>query len=148
MLLDILETEISPELIPGQEGHQPRQKTESVVGPFELQDFNNFYITRYGYLPMKIAFLAYCCWRDKTLGFWPDVPEHKRNEYGIGQIKHWLNVYLYRFFKTSQFKRSCVPNGPKVGSGGSLSPRGDYRAPSDSEAAVWLENARLIPDGE
>ena len=148
VLLDILETEISPELIPGQEGHQPRQKTESVVGPFELQDFNNFYITRYGYLPMKIAFLAYCCWRDKTLGFWPDVPEHKRNEYGIGQIKHWLNVYLYRFFKTSQFKRSCVPNGPKVGSGGSLSPRGDYRAPSDSEAAVWLENARLIPDGE
>ncbi len=147
VLLDILETEISPELIPGQEGHQPRQKTESVVGPYELQDFNNFYITRFGYLPTKIAFLAYCCWRDKTLGFWPDVPEHKRNEYGIGQIKHWLNVYLYRFFKTSQFKRSCVPNGPKVGSGGSLSPRGDYRAPSDSEAVVWLENARLIPDG-
>jgi NAD+ synthase (glutamine-hydrolysing) len=148
VLLDILETEISPELIPGQEGHQPRQKTESVVGPFELQDFNNFHITRYGYLPTKVAFLAYCCWWDKTLGFWPDVPDHKRNEYGIGQIKHWLNVYLYRFFKTSQFKRSCVPNGPKVGSGGSLSPRGDYRAPSDSEAAVWLENARLIPDGE
>jgi NAD+ synthase (glutamine-hydrolysing) len=148
VLLDILDTEISPELIPGKEGRQPRQKTESVVGPFELQDFNNFYITRYGYLPTKVAFLAYCCWRDKALGFWSDVPEYKRNEYGIGTIKHWLNVYLYRFFKTSQFKRSCVPNGPKVGSGGSLSPRGDYRAPSDSEAAVWLENAGLIPDGE
>ncbi|MBA4396914.1 MAG: NAD(+) synthase, partial [Syntrophus sp. (in: bacteria)] len=146
VLLDILGTEISPELIPGQEGQQPRQKTESVVGPFELQDFNNFYITRYGYLPTKVAFLAYCCWRDKTLGFWPEIPTHKRNEYGIGEIKHWINIYLVRFFKTSQFKRSCVPNGPKVGSGGSLSPRGDYRAPSDSEAAVWLENARLIPD--
>jgi NAD+ synthase (glutamine-hydrolysing) len=148
VLLDILDTEISPELIPGQEGQQPRQKTESVVGPFELQDFNNFYTTRYGYLPTKIAFLAYCCWQDKALGFWPDVPEHKRNEYGIGEIKHWLNIYLVRFFKMSQFKRSCVPNGPKVGSGGSLSPRGDYRAPSDSEATVWLDNARLIPDGE
>ena len=148
VLLDILETEISPELIPGQDGHQPLQRTESVVGPYELQDFNNFYITRYGYLPVKIAFLAYCTWRDKTLGFWPQVPEHKRNEYAIGEIKRWLNVYLYRFFKTSQFKRSCVPNSPKVGSGGSLSPRGDYRAPSDSEAAVWLENAGLIPDEE
>jgi NAD+ synthase (glutamine-hydrolysing) len=146
VLTDILETDISPELIPGQEGMQPTQKTESVVGPFELQDFNNFYITRYGYLPVKIAFLAYCCWHDKALGFWPDVPVHKRNEYDIGRIKHWLSVYLERFFKMSQFKRSCVPNGPKVGSGGSLSPRGDYRAPSDSEAAVWLENARLIPE--
>lgn len=148
ILLDILETEISPELIPGQNGHQPVQRTESVVGPYELQDFNNFYITRYGYLPTKIAFLAYCTWRDKTLGFWPDVPEHKRNAYTIGEIKHWLNVYLYRFFKTSQFKRSCIPNSPKVGSGGSLSPRGDYRAPSDSEAAVWLDNAGRIPEGE
>jgi len=148
ILLDILETEISPELIPGQEGRQPLQKTESVVGPYELQDFNNFYTTRYGYLPTKIAFLAYCTWRDKTLGFWPDMPEHKRNEYSIGEIKHWLNIYLYRFFKTSQFKRSCIPNSPKVGSGGSLSPRGDYRAPSDSEAVVWLENASHIPDGE
>ena len=148
ILLDILDTEISPELIPGQEGHQPQQKTESVVGPYELQDFNIFYVTRFGYLPTKIAFLAYCSWRDKTLGFWPDMPEHKRNEYTIGEIKHWLNVYLYRFFKTSQFKRSCIPNGPKVGSGGSLSPRGDYRAPSDSEATVWLENASHIPDDD
>ena len=146
VLLDILETEISPELIPGQAGHQPQQKTESGVGPYELQDFNNFYTTRFGYLPTKIAFMAYCTWRDKTLGFWPDVPEHKRNQYTIGEIKHWLNVYLYRFFKTSQFKRSCIPNSPKVGSGGSLSPRGDYRAPSDSEPTVWLENAGGIPD--
>ena len=146
VLLDILETEISPELIPGEAGRQPQQRTESVVGPYELQDFNNFYITRFGYLPAKIAFMAYCTWRDRNLGFWPDVPEHKRNEYMIGEIKRWLKVYLYRFFKTSQFKRSCIPNGPKVGSGGSLSPRGDYRAPSDSEPTVWLENLAGIPD--
>jgi len=145
-LIDILETEISPELIPGTSNHEPAQKTESAIGPYELQDFNNFYITRLGYLPTKVAFMAYCTWRDKTRGFWPDVPEHRRNEYTIDEIKHWLMIYLYRFFKTSQFKRSCIPNGPKVGSGGSLSPRGDYRAPSDSEATVWIENANTIPE--
>lgn len=146
ILLDILETEISPELIPGDGGPQPSQKTEEIVGPYELQDFNIFYTTRFGYLPTKIAFMAYCAWRDRTRGDWPDVPESKRNAYTIGEIRHWLEVYLYRFFQISQFKRSCVPNGPKVGSGGSLSPRGDYRAPSDSEAAVWLEDARSIPE--
>ncbi|MCK9274534.1 MAG: NAD(+) synthase [Syntrophales bacterium] len=145
-LTDILETEISPELIPGKTESEPAQKTESVIGPYELQDFNNFYITRLGYLPSKVAFIAYCAWHDKTRGFWPDIPEHRRNEYRIDEIKYWLMEYLYRFFKTSQFKRSCIPNGPKVGSGGSLSPRGDYRAPSDSEATVWLENAKTIPD--
>jgi NAD+ synthase (glutamine-hydrolysing) len=111
-----------------------------------LQDFNNFYITRFGYLPTKVAFMAYCAWRDKAKGLWPDVPEEKRNQYTIGEIKQWLEVYLYRFFKLSQYKRSCMPNGPKVGSGGSLSPRGDYRAPSDSEATVWLDNAKNIPE--
>ncbi len=146
ILIDILATEISPELIPGLEGSQPAQKTESVIGPYELQDFHNFYITRFGYLPTKIAFMAYCTWRDGNRGLWPNIPESKRHEYTIGEIKHWLEVYLYRFFKTSQFKRSCIPNSPKVGSGGSLSPRGDYRAPSDSEATVWLDNAKLIPD--
>ncbi|MBN2515007.1 MAG: NAD(+) synthase [Deltaproteobacteria bacterium] len=148
ILLDILETEISPELIPGKDGEEPAQKTESTIGPYELQDFNNFYITRYGYLPTKVAFMAYSAWKTREKGHWPDIPEHRQNEYLIGDIKHWLLVYLYRFFKTSQFKRSCVPNGPKVGSGGSLSPRGDYRAPSDSEAAVWLENAKKIPESD
>jgi NAD+ synthase (glutamine-hydrolysing) len=148
VLIDILDTEISPELIPGTAGTQPAQKTEAVIGPYELQDFNNFYVTRFGYLPTKIAFMAYCTWRDAGRGSWPGIPEDKRRQYAIGEIKGWLEVYLYRFFKTSQFKRSCIPNGPKVGSGGSLSPRGDYRAPSDSEAAVWLENARLIPEEE
>jgi NAD+ synthase (glutamine-hydrolysing) len=146
ILLDILETEISPELIPGKGGKQPAQKTESEIGPYELQDFNNFYITRFGYFPTKIAFMEYCTWRNKNRGLWPDVPEHKKHEYTIGEIKHWLQVYLFQFFKISQFKRSCIPNGPKVGSGGSLSPRGDYRAPSDSEATVWLENAEKIPE--
>jgi len=148
VLRDILNTEISPELIPGAAGAQPAQKTEAVIGPYELQDFNNFYVTRFGYLPTKIAFLAYCTWRDVHRGSWPDIPEEKRHQYAIGEIKRWLEVYLYRFFKTSQFKRSCIPNGPKVGSGGSLSPRGDYRAPSDSEATVWLENLRLVPEEE
>jgi NAD+ synthase (glutamine-hydrolysing) len=146
ILIDILETEISPELIPGNTGTQPSQRTEAIVGPYELQDFNNFYTLRFGYLPTKIAFMAYCAWRDRTQGLWPDVPEAKRNAYTIGEIRHWLEVYLYRFFQISQFKRSCIPNGPKVGSGGSLSPRGDYRAPSDSESAVWLEDAKRIPE--
>jgi len=146
VLFDILETEISPELIPGPEGAQPAQKTEDIVGPYELQDFTNFYITRFGYLPTKIAFMAYCTWRDKNRGRWPNIPEDKRNQYTIGEIRRWMAVYLYRFFKLSQFKRSCVPNGPKVGSGGSLSPRGDYRAPSDSEATAWLEDLKEIPD--
>jgi len=90
--------------------------------------------------------MAYCAWRDRTRGDWPDVPESKRNAYTIGEIRRWIEIYLYRFFQISQFKRSCVPNGPKVGSGGSLSPRGDYRAPSDSQAAVWLEDAQNIPE--
>lgn len=145
-LIDILETEISPELVPGEENQQPAQKTELIIGPYELQDFNNFYTTRFGYLPTKIAFIAYCTWRNKKEGIWPDLPEEKKHEYTIGEIKHWLQIYLLRFFKLSQFKRSCIPNSPKVGSGGSLSPRGDYRAPSDSEATVWLKNAKQIPE--
>lgn len=148
VLIDILETEISPELIPGLKDGQPAQKSEATIGPYELQDFNTYYVTRYGYLPSKIAFLAYCAWHDKAKGRWPDVPEHRRNEYSIGDIKHWIEVFLHRFFKTSQYKRSCIPNSPKVGSGGSLSPRGDYRAPSDSEATIWLEEAKKIPDSD
>jgi len=146
ILLAVLATEISPELIPGHINQQPIQKTEETIGPYELQDFNNFYITRFGYLPTKVAFLAYCAWRDKTKGSWPDVPPNKQNSYSLKEIKQWLHVYIDRFFKTSQYKRSCVPNSPKVGSGGSLSPRGDWRAPSDSEATVWLANWKKIPD--
>jgi NAD+ synthase (glutamine-hydrolysing) len=145
VLRAILETEFSPELIPG-DGDLPSQRTEAVVGPYELQDFHLYYTTRLGYLPTKVAFLAYCCWRDRTRGRWPDIPEERRHQYTIGDIKHWLSVFLWRFFQLSQFKRSCIPNAPKVGSGGSLSPRGDYRAPSDSEATVWLEQLKRVPD--
>ena len=147
ILRSILETEFSPELIPGDpNGDQPGQRTEDVIGPYELQDFNLYYTARFGYLPSKIAFLAYCAWRDRTLGQWPDIPKDRRNQYAIGDIKRWLSVFAWRFFQVSQFKRSCIPNAPKVGSGGSLSPRGDYRAPSDSEATVWLEEIKQIPD--
>jgi NAD+ synthase (glutamine-hydrolysing) len=145
-LEDILATEISPELIPGTVGGQPGQRTEELIGPYELQDFNTFYVSRYGYRPSKIAFMAWHAWRDKALGRWPDVPEEKRNSYELSAIKHWLGVFIHRFFRISQYKRTCIPNGPKVGSGGSLSPRGDYRAPSDSEDAPWMADWEKIPD--
>lgn len=142
----ILDTEISPELIPGTVDGQPSQSTEASIGPYELQDFNTFYITRYGYLPSKVAFLAYCAWHDAYKGRWPDIPENKRHQYTIAEIKLWLGIFIHRFFKASQFKRSCIPNAPKVGSGGSLSPRGDYRAPSDSEETPWMLDLQNIPD--
>jgi len=149
VLLSIVDTDFSPELIPNRaDDAQPSQRTEDIVGPYELQDFTLYYTTRFGYLPSKIAFLAYCCWRDRHLGRWPDIPEKRRNQYGIAEIKRWLSVFAWRFFQVSQFKRSCIPNAPKVGSGGSLSPRGDYRAPSDSEATAWLEEIKNIPDRE
>lgn len=150
ILQSIIDTEISPELIPNgdiKSGH-PGQLTETKIGPYELQDFNLYYITRFGYRPSKIAFLCHHAWSDKNKGPWPELlPDSKRNEYSLPVIKKWLGVFLYRFFKISQFKRSALPNSPKVGSGGSLSPRGDWRAPSDSEATVWLEELnRNIPD--
>jgi len=149
-LESVVEAEISPEIVPHSEGGsaQPSQKTAETVGPYELQDFNLYYISRYGFRPSKVAFLSYAAWADKTRSQWPElVPDDKRIEYDLPAIKKWLEVFLYRFFKTSQFKRSAIPNGPKVGSGGSLSPRGDWRAPSDSEATVWIEelNAK-VPD--
>jgi NAD+ synthase (glutamine-hydrolysing) len=147
VLRSILETTVSPELVPDPApGEQPSQRTEDIIGPYELHDFTLYYTTRFGYLPSKIAFLAYCSWRDRSQGHWPDIPEEKRRQYGMADIKRWLSVFALRFFQLSQFKRSCVPNAPKVGSGGSLSPRGDYRAPSDSEATVWLEEIKQIPD--
>jgi NAD+ synthase (glutamine-hydrolysing) len=145
ILQAILDTEISPELVPHAEGdaEQPAQSTQEKIGPYELQDFNTYYITRFGFRPSKVAFLALHAWGDRTHGTWPDLlPPEKRNEYDLPTIKKWLEVFLYRFFQISQFKRSAMPNGPKVGSGGSLSPRGDWRAPSDSEATVWLEELR------
>jgi NAD+ synthase (glutamine-hydrolysing) len=150
ILQSILETEISPELVPNESGdtEQPGQKTESQIGPYELQDFNLYYVTRFGFRPSKVAFLSHHGWGDRNRGVWPDfIPAHNRNQYELAAIKKWLRVFLYRFFKISQFKRSALPNGPKVGSGGSLSPRGDWRAPSDSEAHVWLNDLEQnVPD--
>jgi NAD+ synthase (glutamine-hydrolysing) len=146
VLLDIVDTEISPELIPGDAEGQPGQLSEATVGPYELQDFCLYYVLRFGYAPAKVAYLAHHAWGDRRLGTWPDVPEEKRNQYSLEAIKRWLHVFLRRFFQLSQYKRSCIANAPKIGSGGSLSPRGDWRAPSDAEAAVWLAQLDAIPD--
>ena len=146
LLVDVLDTAISPELVPGQNGSQPGQTSESVVGPYELQDFHLYYTLRFGYSPQKVAFLAWHAWRDRKRGSWPDIPEAKRNEYSLADVKRWLRVFVERFFQLSQYKRSAIPNAPKVGSGGSLSPRSDWRAPSDGEAAAWLAEVEAIPE--
>jgi len=145
----ILATEISPELVPASAadaGSAPAQSTEAVVGPYELQDFHLYYTLRYGYAPAKVAFLAWSAWHDASVGTWPGIPPSDRHAYGIAAIRKWLRVFLRRFFQTSQYKRTAMPNAPKVGSGGSLSPRGDFRAPSDSPATIWLADADTIPE--
>jgi NAD+ synthase (glutamine-hydrolysing) len=148
ILLSILNTEISPELIPVKEGEVP-QSTEKAIGPYELQDFNLFYTLRYGFRPSKIAFLAHHAWRDVEHGSWPlAFPPERRRAYDLAAIRRWLIVFVTRFFGFAQFKRSAMPNGPKVSHGGSLSPRGDWRAPSDGNAAVWLADIeRHVPAG-
>ena len=145
LLQQILATRISPELIPGERDHQPGQRTEEVTGPYDLQDFNLYYTLRFGYGPAKIAYMAWSAWHDRRLGDWPDVPQADRREYTLAEIRRWLKVFVQRFFQETQYKRSCIANAPKVGSGGSLSPRGDYRAPSDSEAQAWLADLEQVP---
>ncbi|SFO17207.1 NAD(+) synthase [Sphingomonas sp. OK281] len=142
ILATILAQEISPELVPaGADG--ALQSTESMIGPYALNDFFAHYVIRYGLAPSKIAFLAWHAWRDASVGAWPeDLPADARLAYDLPTIRHWLEKFLYRFFTTSQFKRSAMPNGPKVSAGGALSPRGDWRAPSDGSAAIWLEELR------
>ncbi|MEM9293101.1 MAG: NAD(+) synthase [Acidobacteriota bacterium] len=147
VLTSILETEITPELIPadamearGDTDEKLIQSTEEVIGPYALQDFHLYFLSRYGFTPSKVAFLAHQAWGDAEAGEWPeDVPQEDRRAYDLATIKAWLRVFLDRFFRTSQFKRTASPNAPKVGSGGSLSPRGDWRAPSDASSAPWLE---------
>jgi NAD+ synthase (glutamine-hydrolysing) len=172
VLRSVLDTAISPELVPhapaaapagaaggavdagpAREGlarEGPADESERVVGPYELQDFFLYYTLRFGYRPSKVAFLALHAWGDARRGTWPElIPEEKRNEYSLAEIRRWLEVFLVRFFATSQFKRSAIPNAPKVGSGGSLSPRGDWRAPSDGSAQAWLRELRAhVPDAE
>jgi NAD+ synthase (glutamine-hydrolysing) len=147
VLQSVLDTEISPELIPAT-SDKPTADSESKVGPYELQDFFLFYILRFGHRPSKVAFLAQHAWGERERGPWPDlIPPDRRNEYSLSEIKHWLGVFLERFFHISQFKRTAIPNSPKVGSGGSLSPRGDWRAPSDAAATVWLDElGKNVPD--
>jgi NAD+ synthase (glutamine-hydrolysing) len=149
VLHDILATEISPELVPpGADG--VIQSTESIVGPYALQDFNLFFATRFGFQPSKIAYLSWNAWSDVERGRWPpNIPDAAKRAYDLAEIKRWLRVFLYRFFEFSQFKRSALPNGPKISSGGSLSPRGDWRAPSDASARVWLDELETgVPDSE
>ncbi|MGW1282546.1 NAD(+) synthase [Streptomyces sp. NPDC002586] len=137
ILAAILDTEISPELVPGEE----MQSTESKIGPYALHDFTLFHVLRYGFRPSKIAFLAWHAWHDAEAGAWPPgFPEADRGAYDLAQIRHWLEVFIRRFFAFSQFKRSAMPNGPKVSAGGALSPRGDWRAPSDGNAHAWLRD--------
>ena len=142
----ILATEISPELVPVEAGGTP-QSTEAKVGPYELQDFNLFYTLRHGFRPAKIAFLALMAWEKAGAGGWPPgFPDDRRRAYDLVHIRGWLDVFVRRFFGFSQFKRSALPNGPKVVAGGSLSPRGDWRAPSDGNARAWLDDLARVPD--
>jgi NAD+ synthase (glutamine-hydrolysing) len=142
----VLATEISPELVPaGADGLA--QSTQAVIGPYALQDFNLYYLTRYGFKPSKIAYLAHCAWADASAGRFPEgLADADRRAYTLAEIKAWLRLFLKRFF-ANQFKRSAMPNGPKLSSGGSLSPRGDWRMPSDASAAAWLEELDAgVPD--
>ncbi len=147
VLQSVLDTEISPELVPSGEDEEI-QSSESKVGPYVLQDFSLFQVLRYGFRPSKVAFLAWHAWSDAQRGDWPTgFPENKRPAYSLKEIRHWLQVFTQRFYSFAQFKRSAVPNGPKVSHGGSLSPRGDWRAPSDMSARTWLDEIeREIPE--
>ncbi|MCW2661723.1 MAG: synthase [Mycobacterium sp.] len=147
VLQSVLDTEITPELVPSGE-EEELQSSEAQVGPFALQDFSLFYVLRFGFRPSKIAFLAWQAWSDPEQGNWPPgFPEGKRPSYSLKEIRHWLGVFVQRFYAFSQFKRSALPNGPKVSHGGSLSPRGDWRAPSDMSARIWLDEIeREVPD--
>ena len=154
VLTAIVEQEISPELVPADGG--AIQSTEAAVGPYALNDFFLYYTLRQALPPAKIAFLAWHAWghggskggggKDAASGRWPaGFPEDRKEDYPLAEIRRWLENFLRRFFGTSQFKRSAIPNGPKVSSGGSLSPRGDWRAPSDGLAEAWLAELAQIP---
>lgn len=133
-LLDIIDTPVSPELIPADEDGNIRQKTEELVGPYELHDFFLYYVLRFGFRPLKIFMLASKAFNGNNNG---------TTFYDDATIKKWLTIFLRRFF-SQQFKRSCLPDGPKVGSV-SLSPRGDWRMPSDASSTIWLKECEQIP---
>ncbi len=147
VLTSVLDTEISPELVPQGEDEEI-QSSEAKIGPYALQDFSLFQMLRFGFRPSKVAFLAWHAWRDPEHGDWPaGYPEDKRPSFSLKEIRHWLQVFVQRYYSFAQFKRSAVPNGPKVSHGGSLSPRGDWRAPSDMSAKTWLDEIeREVPE--
>ena len=147
VLQSVLDTEITPELVPAGADQQV-QRSEDTVGPYALQDFSLFQVLRYGFGPAKVAFLTWHAWRDAERGSWPQgFPVDERRAYSLAEIRHWLKVFVQRFYSFSQFKRSALPNGPKVSAGGALSPRGDWRAPSDMSARIWLDEIdREIPE--
>ncbi len=147
VLQSVLDTEITPELIPTGE-EEELQSSEAKVGPFALQDFSLFHVLRYGFRPSRIAFLAWHAWNEPEHGDWPaGFPDDTRPSYSLKEIRHWLQVFVQRFYSFSQFKRSALPNGPKVSHGGALSPRGDWRAPSDMSARIWLDEIeREVPE--
>ena len=144
-LLSILDTEISPELVPAEAGGAI-QSTQAKIGPYALQDFTLWHVLRRGSRPSRIAFLAHKAWADAQSGDWPEgLPSSEKVAYDLPEIRRWLELFHRRFF-TNQFKRSTLPNGPKVVAGGSLSPRGDWRMPSDAAATAWLaELERNVP---
>ncbi|MCX6399200.1 MAG: NAD(+) synthase [Propionibacteriales bacterium] len=145
VLQEILDQEITPELIPATAGEKP-QATEDSVGPYALQDFTLYHVIRRGYRPSKIAFLAWHAWHDQSAGEWPPgFPEERRASYDLATVRRWLVVFTQRFF-SSQFKRSALPNGPKVSAGGTMSPRGDWRMPSDASAVAWLAELENVPE--
>jgi NAD+ synthase (glutamine-hydrolysing) len=142
VLQSVLDTEITPELVPSTDGAQV-QSSEAKVGPYPLQDFTLFHVLRWGFRPSKVAFLAWHAWSDPEKGDWPvGFPPDKRGAFTMADIRKWSEVFAQRFYGFAQFKRSALPNGPKVSAGGSLSPRGDWRAPSDMSAKTWLEEIR------
>ncbi len=146
LLAEIVGQEITPELVPTREGETP-QATETTIGPYALHDFTLFHVLRHGQRPSKIAFLAEHAWSDATTGEWPpNFPDDRRPSYDLNEIRSWLEVFIRRFF-SSQFKRSALPNGPKVSSGGTMSPRGDWRMPSDVSPVAWLAELENVPKG-
>ena len=130
VLRSILDTPISPELLPPGRGGEIAQRSEDLIGPYELHDFFLYYFLRFGFGPRRIARMALQAFDGR---------------YTLADIRRWLLVFLRRFFQ-NQFKRDCMPDAPKVGSGGSLSPRGDWRMPSDASVAAWIAEAESIPE--
>ena len=140
-LQDIIDTPISPELIPADENGNIKQKTEDLVGPYELHDFFLYYFLRFGFRPSKIYLLAKKAFLESS-GERVKISDNDPDSYDEETIKKWLKTFVRRFFN-QQFKRSCLPDGPKVGSV-SLSPRGDWRMPSDATSTIWLQEAENL----